>query len=111
MQFREATAEVFYKSMLLDSVSLYAVAEDPYKMVVMTQNPRDVYSREWDWFTFCKMLAYYWDQPVEGIYGGNIGWASSIRDEQKRFRELDPNAQYRFLVPDKWKTDARLPLN
>ena len=29
IQFREATAEVFYKSMLLESTSLYTVAETP----------------------------------------------------------------------------------
>jgi hypothetical protein len=106
MQFREATAEVFYKSMLLESAPLYTVVEDPYKMLVMTQNPQHVGFREWDWLSFCKMLAHYWDQPTEEIYGGNIGWASSIRDEQKQFRELDPNAYYRFLVPDKWKQTA-----
>jgi hypothetical protein len=103
MQFREATAEVFYKSMLLESQSLYVMLEDPQKMIVMTQNPRNVSFCEWDWFVFCKMLAFYWDQPAEEIYGGNIGWASSIRDEQKQFRRLDANVHYRFLVPDKWK--------
>jgi hypothetical protein len=103
MQFREATGEVFYKSMLLESIPMYMVLEDSHRMLVMTQNPRHISFREWDWLVFCGMLAHYWEQPVEEIYGERIGWASSIRDEQKRFRKLDPNAHYRFLVPDKWK--------
>jgi hypothetical protein len=110
MQFREATAEVFYKSMLLESAPLYVIAEDSYKMLVMTQNSRQVSFREWDWLVFCQLLAHYWRQPVEEIYGGNIGWASSIRDEQKKFRKLDPNALYRFLVPDKWKQVQDSPM-
>jgi hypothetical protein len=109
MQFREATAEVFYKSILLESAPFYTVLEDRLKMLVMTQNSRGVSFREWDWLVFCEMLAFYWDQPVEEIYGGNIGWASSIRDEQKQFRKLDPNTYYRFLVPDQWKQAQDLP--
>lgn len=109
LQFREATAEVFYKSMLLESRSLYTVVEDSNKMAVITQNPRKVSFCEWNWLTFCKMLAYYWDQQVEEIYGGNTGWASSIRDEQQHFRRLDPNAHYRFLVPDIWRAGGRVP--
>jgi hypothetical protein len=107
MQFREATAEVFYKSMLLESNPFYTVVEDSHKMLVMTQNPRHVSFREWDWFVFCKMLAYYWDQPMEEIYGGNVGRASSLTNEQSKFRTLDPNCRYRFLVPDQWKQAHR----
>jgi len=107
MQFREATAEVFYKSMLLESNPFYTVVEDSHKMLVMTQNPQHVSFREWDWFVFCKMLAYYWDQPMEEIYGGNVGRASSLTNEQSKFRTLDPNCRYRFLVPDQWKQAHR----
>lgn len=103
IQFREATAEVFYKSMLLESPSNFLILEDRDKLMVMTQNPRDISFRDWDWRIFCELLAKYWDQPVNEIYGGNIGWASSIRDEKKRFRHLDPNAHYRIVVPDEWK--------
>jgi hypothetical protein len=103
IQFREATAEVFYKSMLLESRPLYTVLEHKQKMLVMTQNPRYVTFREWDWFTFCKILAHYWDQPMDEIYGSNIGRASSLTNEQGKFPTLDPNCAYRFLVPEKWK--------
>jgi hypothetical protein len=102
-QFREATAEIFYKSMLLESVPFYTVVEDANRMLVITRNPSCVSFRDWDLSSFCEILAHYWGQPVEEIYNGNSGWASSIRDEQKQFRELDPNAHYRFLVPNKWK--------
>ncbi len=103
MQFREATAQIFYKSMLLETSPFFTVVENPNELLVITQNPQHISFRDWNWFTFCKLLAYYWDQPVEEIYGGNIGWASSIRDENRRFRKLDADAHYRFLVPDKWK--------
>ena len=99
MQFREATAEVFYKSMLLESEPFYTVLEDPHKMLVMTQNSAYVKFHEWDWRVYCKMLAYYWDRPVEEIYGGSVGRASSLTNEHGKFLVLDPNCEYRFLVP------------
>jgi hypothetical protein len=101
VQFREATAEVFYKSMLLESEPLYTVMEDQHKMLVMTQNPSAISFRDWDLQVFCRMLAYYWDQPPEEIFSSAAGFASSIRDENGHFRKLDPNAHYRFVVPDK----------
>jgi hypothetical protein len=103
VQFREVTAEIFYKSMLLECAPPYTVVEDPHKMLVMTRNPTRVSFRDWDNFLFCQMLAHYWDQPLEEIYGGTARWASSVLDEQKQFRKLDPNFRYRFLVPDGWK--------
>lgn len=42
VQFREATAEVFYKSMLLDSTAFYVIAETPGKMQIATQLPAGV---------------------------------------------------------------------
>jgi hypothetical protein len=103
MQFREVTALAFYKAMLLDSTALYIIAETPEKMQIVTQMPPAVSFREWDWLTFCRMLGYYWNQPVEQIYGGEIGWASSLKGQSGEFLTLDPNAHYSFLVPDKWK--------
>jgi hypothetical protein len=103
LQFREATAEVFYKSMLLDSTALYTVVETPHKMQIVTHTPRNVAFREWDWLLFCRILAHYWNQPVEEIYGGQLGRASSLKGEDNKFLTLDPNAHYKMLVPDKWK--------
>ena len=103
MQFREVTAEVFYKAMLLDSTALYTIAESPEKLQILTLMPPDVSFQEWDWLTYCKILAHYWNQPVEDLYGGNIGRASSLTGKNNEFLILDPNLQYRFLVPDKWK--------
>jgi hypothetical protein len=103
MQFREVTAEVFYKAMLLDSTALYTIAESPEKLQILTLMPPDVSFQEWDWLTYCQILAHYWNQPVEDLYGGNIGRASSLAGENNEFLVLDPNLQYRFLVPDKWK--------
>lgn len=103
MQFREVTAEVFYKAMLLDSTALYTIAESPKKLQILTLMPPDVSFQEWDWLTYCKILAYFWNQPIEDLYGGNIGRASSLTGENNEFLVLDPNLEYRFLVPDKWK--------
>jgi hypothetical protein len=93
-------------AMLFETSPFFTVIENPNKLQVITQTPQRISFRNWDWFAFCKLLAYYWDQPVEEIYGGNLGWASSIRDEDKRIRKLDPDADYRFLVPDKWKAQV-----
>jgi hypothetical protein len=60
-------------------------------MLVMTRNPARVSFRDWDNLSFCKMLAHYWDQPLEEIYGGTVHRASSVRNEQKQFRKLDSN--------------------
>ena len=103
MQFREVTALTFYKAMLLDSTALYTIAETPEKIQIATQMPPGVSFREWDWLTFYRMLAHYWNQPVEQICGGEIGWASSLKGQSGEFLTLDPNAHYSFLVPDKWK--------
>ena len=102
-QFREATAEVFYKSMLLDSTALYVVAETPEKMQILTQLPTGVRFHDWDWLVYCRILGRYWNQPVEELYGGNLGRASSLTGEDGEFLRLDANAHYSFLVPNKWK--------
>lgn len=103
LQFREVTAEVFYKAMLLDSTALYKIVESPKKLQVLTLMPSDVSFQEWNWLAYCKILAHYWNQPVEDLYGGTIGRASSLTAENNEFLVLDPNLEYRFLVPDKWK--------
>jgi hypothetical protein len=103
VQFREATAEVFYKSMLLESTSLYTVAESQTTIQVLTLNPSLVRFRDWDLFDYCKVLAHYWGQPIEEIYAGRRGYMSSLRGADNKFLILDPNAEYKMLVPDKWK--------
>jgi hypothetical protein len=103
IQFREVTAQIFYKSMLLDSTSLYFYPEKGNEAVrVLTLNPGEVNFRKWDLFTFCKMLAHYWGQPVDELYGGDR-WASSLRDDQNKFRGLDPDTLYRFSLPSNWR--------
>jgi hypothetical protein len=98
VQFREITAEVFYKSMLLECTPLYTIVEERSKMLVIARNPARISFRDWDNVFFCKMLAHFRNQPFEEIYGGTVYWASSLRDEHKQFRKLDPNVHYRFLV-------------
>jgi hypothetical protein len=111
VQFREATALIFYKAMLLDSTALYTIAETPEKMQIITHMPPGVSFRDWHWLTFCRILGHYWDQPVEQLYGGAFGWASSLKGENGEFQRLDPNAHYSFLVPDKWKEAQALGSN
>lgn len=105
LQFREATAEVFYKSMLLESKAFYTIAETPDKMQIITQMPLNIAFRDWDWLLYCRILGHYWNQPVKEIYGGEIGRASSLKGEDNKFLKLDPNARYKMTVPDKWKAD------
>jgi hypothetical protein len=104
LQFREVTARTFYKVQLLESTALYIVAETPEKMQIMTQMPPHVTFGEWDLLMFCKMLGHFWNQPVEEIYGGEIGWASSLKGEDDKFLTLDPNQLYKMVIPDKWKS-------
>jgi hypothetical protein len=104
LQFREVTARTFYKVQLLESTALYIVAETPEKMQIMTQMPPHVAFGEWDLLMFCKMLGHFWNQPVEEIYGGEIGWASSLKGEDDKFLTLDPNQLYKMVIPDKWKS-------
>jgi hypothetical protein len=103
LQFREVTARTFCKVMLLESTALYIVAETPEKMQIITQMPPSVSFREWDLLMFCNMLGHFWNQPVEEIYGGDLGWASSLKGEDNKFLTLDPNELYKMVVPDKWK--------
>lgn len=100
VQFREITAEIFYKSMLLESVPLYTVLEDVNKLAVLTQNPPSPRFGDWNFSHFCQILAHHWGQPLEEIYNGT-GRATSILDDQERFQKLDPNALYTFSVPNK----------
>jgi hypothetical protein len=104
LQFREVTARTFYKVQLLESTALYIVAETPEKMQIVTQIPPHVSYGEWDLLMFCKMLGHFWNQPVEEIYGGEIGWASSLKGEDDKFLALDPNQLYKMVIPDKWKS-------
>jgi hypothetical protein len=69
----------------------------------LTQPPAGVRFHDWDWLVYCRILGHYWNQPVEELYGGNLGRASSLTGEDGDFLQLDPNAYYSFLVPDKWK--------
>lgn len=48
MQFREATAEVFYKPMLLESNAFYTIAETPEKMQIITQLTTNIAFGDWD---------------------------------------------------------------
>ena len=102
LQFREITAQIFYKSMLLDSTALYTVAETPDKMQIITHMPPYVAFRDWDLLLYCRILGHYWDQPLEEIYGGELGWASSLKGEDNKFLTLDPNKHYKMVVPDNW---------
>jgi hypothetical protein len=104
LQFREVTARTFYKVQLLESTALYIVAETPEKMQIVTQMPPHVSYGEWDLLMFCKMLGQFWNQPVEEIYGGERGWASSLKGEDDKFLALDPNQLYKMVIPDKWKS-------
>jgi hypothetical protein len=103
LQFREVTARTFCKAMLLESTALYTVAETPEKMQIITRVPPYVAFRKWDLLMFCNILGRFWNQPVEEIYGGDLGWASSLKGEDNKFLALDPNELYKMVVPDKWK--------
>ena len=103
LQFREATAEVFYKSMLLETRAFYTVAETPAKMQIVTHLPKTIAFDDWDWLLYCRILGHYWNQPIDEIYGGEIGRASSLKGEDGKFLKLDPNLLYKMIVPDKWK--------
>jgi len=66
VQFRQATAEIFYRSMLLESVPLYTVLEDANKMLVITRNPSCVSFRDWDLSRFCQIFKV--DPVVKTIF-------------------------------------------
>jgi hypothetical protein len=102
VQFREMTAQLFYKSMLLESASNFVVVQGREKLLVMVQNPPFVTFREWNIRTFCTMLAHFWGQPLEDIYAPGLGYISSLKDDDGGFRRLDPDAHYVFQVPGRF---------
>jgi hypothetical protein len=89
--------------MLLESTAFYTIAETPDKIQIITQMPPNIGFRDWDWLLYCRILGHYWNQPVEEIYGGEIGRASSLKGEGNKFLKLDTNAHYKMMVPDKWR--------